>query len=115
LINTVVLDKCKTGVRIINVARGGIINESDLLSALKSGKCGGAGIDVYEQEPPTNPVTLELIGHAKVVATPHLGASTGEAQVRVAVEVSEQIIALTGTTKDYTSTAGVINRNVLNK
>lgn len=115
MINTAVLDKCKTGVRIINVARGGIINESDLLSALKSGKCGGAGIDVYEQEPPTNPVTLELIGHANVVATPHLGASTGEAQVRVAVEVSEQIIALTGTTKDYTSTAGVINRNVLNK
>ncbi|XP_066262118.1 D-3-phosphoglycerate dehydrogenase [Euwallacea similis] len=113
LINATVFSKCKKGVRIINVARGGIISEKDLLAALVSGQCGGAGIDVYEQEPPTDPVTLEIIGHSKVVATPHLGASTGEAQVRVAVEVSEQIIALTGKSKEYTSTAGVINRNVL--
>ncbi|CAG9769033.1 unnamed protein product [Ceutorhynchus assimilis] len=115
LINQKVLNSCKKGIRIINVARGGIINESDLLAAIKSGQCGGAGIDVFEQEPPTDPVTLELIAQDKVVATPHLGASTGEAQIRVAVEVSEQIIALTGKSKDYTSTAGVINRSVLDK
>lgn len=114
LINTEVLNSCKKGIRIINVARGGIISEADLLKALRSGQCGGAGIDVYEQEPPTNAVTLELIAHDKVVATPHLGASTGEAQIRVAVEVSEQIIALTGKSTEYTSTAGVLNRNVLN-
>ncbi|KAL1505422.1 hypothetical protein ABEB36_004994 [Hypothenemus hampei] len=114
LINAKVLNSCKNNVKIINVARGGIINESDLLDALKSGKCGGAGIDVYEQEPPTNEVTLQLIAHEKVVATPHLGASTSEAQVRVAVEVSEQLLALTGKCKEYTSTNGVLNRNVLN-
>lgn len=115
LINAAVLNKCPKGVRVINVARGGIVSESDLLAAIKSGQCGGAGIDVFEQEPPTDPVTLELIANDKVVATPHLGASTAEAQVRVAVEVSEQIIALTGKSKDYTSAPGVINRSVLDK
>ncbi|KAJ8965847.1 hypothetical protein NQ317_000474 [Molorchus minor] len=63
LICEAVLNKCKKGVRIVNVARGGIINESDLLQALKSGQCGGAALDVYEQEPPTSPITLELIQH----------------------------------------------------
>ncbi|XP_050302169.1 D-3-phosphoglycerate dehydrogenase [Anthonomus grandis grandis] len=115
LISAKTLASCKKGVRIINVARGGIVNEKDLLEAIKSGQCGGAGIDVFEQEPPTDPITLELIAHDKVVATPHLGASTTEAQIRVAVEVAEQIIALTGTTQDYTSTAGVLNPAVINK
>ncbi|XP_030758452.1 D-3-phosphoglycerate dehydrogenase [Sitophilus oryzae] len=113
LINGKVLNACKKGVRIINVARGGIVNEADLLAALKSGQCGGAGIDVFEQEPPTNAITLEVIAHDKVVATPHLGASTAEAQIRVAVEVSEQIIALTGKSTEYTSAPGIINRSVL--
>lgn len=107
------LRQCKQGVRIVNVARGGIINETDLLQALKDGQCGGAGIDVFEQEPPTDPITLELIRHVNVVATPHLGASTAEAQIRVAVEISEQFIALTGKSKEYTSTPGVVNVNVL--
>lgn len=107
------LNSCKRGVRIINVARGGIINEADLLSALKSGQCGGAGLDVYEQEPPTNPTTLEVIKHPKVVATPHLGASTAEAQVRVAVEVAEQFIALAGKSDAY-SVTGVVNQEVYN-
>lgn len=100
-------------MRIVNVARGGIINETDLLNALKSGQCGGAAIDVFEQEPPTNPITLELIQQEKVIATPHLGASTSEAQIRVAVEISEQFIALTGKNPNYTTTSGVINRSVL--
>lgn len=110
-----VLNKCKKGVRIINVARGGIINELDLFQALESGQCGGACLDVFEQEPPTDPITLKLIKHDKVVATPHLGASTSEAQVRVAVEISEQIIALTGKNEMYTSTPGIVNCNVLDK
>lgn len=113
LINESVLNKCKKGVKIVNVARGGIINETDLLNALKTGHCGGAALDVFEQEPPTNPVTLELIQQEKVVATPHLGASTKEAQIRVAVEISEQFVALTGRNPKYTTTSGVINRSVL--
>lgn len=77
LINTESLGKCKRGVKVVNVARGGIINEADLLTALESGQCGGAAIDVFEQEPPTSDVTKALIQHPAVVATPHLGASTG--------------------------------------
>lgn len=82
------------------------------MAALKDGRCGGAGLDVYEQEPPTNPITLEIIKHPKVVATPHLGASTGEAQIRVAVEVAEQFVALTEKSKVYTSVTGVVNQAV---
>lgn len=78
LIGNESLAKCKRGVKVVNVARGGIINEGDLLNALKSGQCGGASIDVYEEEPPKNKITKELIQHPNVVATPHLGASTGE-------------------------------------
>ncbi|KAK5647238.1 hypothetical protein RI129_002130 [Pyrocoelia pectoralis] len=113
MINSNVLAKCKKGVKVINVARGGIIDEEALLRALEDGKCGGAGLDVFEQEPPTNPVTLKLIQNAKVVATPHLGASTSEAQIRVAVEVAEQFIALTNRNQKYSSVAGVINPSAL--
>lgn len=88
LINTETLAKCKNGVRIINCARGGIVNESDLLKAIESGKVAGAALDVFEKEPPeNNPVVL----NEKVVATPHLGASTNEAQDIVAVMVAEQV------------------------
>lgn len=106
-------NSCKKGVRIVNVARGGIIHEADLLQALNDGRCGGAALDVFEQEPPTDPVTLKLIQHPKVVATPHLGASTSEAQVRVAVEISEQFIALTGKSQVYNTITGVVNQSVL--
>lgn len=78
LISKKSLDKCKHGVKVVNVARGGIINESDLLDALKSGQCGGAAIDVYSEEPPKSDLTKALIQHPAVVATPHLGASTGK-------------------------------------
>jgi len=91
LINSQVLSACKPTVRVINVARGGIINEEDLLAALNDGRCGGAGLDVFESEPPKG-VSLDLVQHPKVVATPHLGASTIEAQLRVAAEISEQIV-----------------------
>lgn len=96
LINAETLKKCKKGVRFVNVARGGIYNEADLAEALKSGQVGGAGIDVFSEEPPTgNP----LLDADNVVLTPHLGASTEEAQVNVADVVAKQIVdALHGRT-----------------
>jgi len=88
MINKKTISSMKDGVYIINCARGGIINEKDLLDALNSGKVGGAAMDVFEKEPPEdNP----LVGHEKVVCTPHLGASTKEAQENVAIAVAEQI------------------------
>ena len=84
------LSKCKTGVVIINCARGGIVNEKDLLKALKEGKVSAAGLDVFETEPPD--FQLGLIQHPAVVSTPHLGASTEEAQQKVAVQIAEQIV-----------------------
>lgn len=91
LINDNIFAKCKKGVRIVNCARGGIIDENALLRALESGQCGGAGLDVYIEEPPKN---TALIQHPKVICTPHLGASTVEAQNRVAVEIAEQFVDL---------------------
>jgi len=78
------------GVVVINCARGGIVNEADLLEALTSGKVGAAGIDTFEQEPP-GAVSKALIAHPKVVCTPHLGASTEEAQRKVAREIAQQM------------------------
>jgi D-3-phosphoglycerate dehydrogenase len=79
----------KRGVRIINCARGGIIVERDLYDAIKSGKVAGAALDVYEQEPP--PADFPLRELPQVILTPHLGASTAEAQERVGIEVAEAI------------------------
>ena len=84
------LSKCKTGVVIINCARGGIVNEKDLLKSLKEGKVSVAGLDVFESEPPD--FSLGLIQHPAVVSTPHLGASTEEAQQKVAVQIAEQLV-----------------------
>ena len=97
----------------MNVARGGVIDEKAILAALESGQCGGAAFDVFEEEPPKSEITKNLIQHPKVISTPHLGASTSEAQVKVAVEVSEQFIALTGKSKQFTQYPGVVNREVL--
>ncbi|MDX1932821.1 MAG: phosphoglycerate dehydrogenase [Capsulimonadales bacterium] len=90
MIGPVQIARMRDGVRLINVARGGIIQEAALLEGLETGKVAGAAIDVWEQEPtaPDNPLAL----HPKVVATPHLGASTEEAQVGVAVDIAEQIV-----------------------
>lgn len=82
----------KQGVIILNVARGGIVNEEALLENLNSGKVTGAAIDVFTEEPPKNAVVKQLIGHERVVVTPHLGANTFEAQVNVAVDVSKEIL-----------------------
>ena len=88
IINAEAIAKMKDGVRIINCARGGLIVEKDLIAALKSGKVAGAGIDVFEVEPATE---NELFHLPNVVCTPHLGASTSEAQENVALQVAEQM------------------------
>ncbi len=89
LINAENIKTMKNGVFLINCARGGIVNEKALFAALESGKVAGAALDVYEKEPPEkNP----LVGHERVVTTPHLGASTQEAQENVAIAVAEQIV-----------------------
>jgi D-3-phosphoglycerate dehydrogenase / 2-oxoglutarate reductase len=82
----------KPAARIINCARGGIVEESALLAALESDALAGAALDVYSQEPPTDNATIRaLIAHPHLIATPHLGASTEEAQISVAVDVVEQV------------------------
>ncbi|XP_014216392.1 uncharacterized protein LOC106645125 isoform X3 [Copidosoma floridanum] len=100
--------KCKKGFCVVNVARGGIISESGLLSVLESGHCGGAGLDVFTEEPPKSATLLKLIQHPKVIATPHLGASTAEAQTRVAVEIAEHFLTLSGRTDEFPIT-GIVN------
>lgn len=91
LINKDAFAKMKKGVRIINVARGGVIDEADLAAAIEEGIVAGAAIDVFEKEPvdPNSPLLKSL----KVVATPHLGASTAEAQIGVAVDVAHGVLA----------------------
>ena len=88
LINAERIAKMKPGVRIVNCARGGIVDESDLADAIESGQVAGAALDVYVREPPEN---SRLMGLPGVLATPHLGASTDEAQELVAVEAAEII------------------------
>lgn len=88
ILNADSLKKCKKGVRIINCARGGLIDEKALKEMLDSGHVAGAALDVFEVEPATNNV---LFNHENVVCTPHLGASTNEAQENVALQVAEQM------------------------
>ncbi|WAL60685.1 phosphoglycerate dehydrogenase [Thermocoleostomius sinensis] len=90
LINAEALNKMKPTTRIINCARGGIIDEEALVEALKQGKIAGAALDVYEQEPLQAESSLRSLGK-QLILTPHLGASTEEAQVNVAIDVAEQI------------------------
>ncbi|MCG2734810.1 MAG: phosphoglycerate dehydrogenase [Candidatus Methanoperedenaceae archaeon] len=89
LISTKEFAIMKRGVRLINCARGGIINEEALAKAVKDGIVGGAAIDVFTKEPPFENPLIEL---DQVIMTPHLGASTEEAQINVAVTVAEQIV-----------------------
>jgi D-3-phosphoglycerate dehydrogenase len=90
MINREVMARMKPGVILLNVARGGIIDEADLADALREGVVAGAGIDVYTAEPP--PPDNPLLGAPNTLLTPHLGASTEEAQIAVAREVAEQIL-----------------------
>ncbi len=89
LINKDTLKKCKNGVRIINCARGGIVNEEDLVEAIDSGIVAGAAFDVFENEPPSS--DAPVVNNEKIIHTPHLGASTKEAQEIVAVLIAQQM------------------------
>ena len=89
LINRETIAKMKDGVRIINAARGALIHDADLAEALKSGKVAGAAVDVYDVEPP--PPDHPLLNSPNVIDTPHLGASTTDAQITVAIEAAELI------------------------
>ena len=81
--------RMKRGVRIVNCARGGIVDEAALADALRDGRVAGAALDVFEHEPP--PADHPLLSFEQVIATPHLGASTAEAQVNVAVAIAQQV------------------------
>lgn len=89
LINASSFSKMKKGVRIVNCARGGIIDEKALYEAIVSGKVAGAALDVFEKEPPGKSPLLEL---DQVICTPHLGASTTQAQVKVSIAIAEQVV-----------------------
>jgi len=89
LMNASAFSRMKRGVRIVNCARGGIIDEKALYEAIVSGQVAGAGLDVFEKEPPGKNPLLEL---EQVICTPHLGASTTQAQVKVSVAIAEQVV-----------------------
>lgn len=91
MINRDSIARMKKGVRIVNAARGALINDADVAEALKSGQIAGAALDVYAEEPP--PPDHPLIGLPNVIDTPHLAASTEEAQVAVAVEAAQLVVA----------------------
>jgi D-3-phosphoglycerate dehydrogenase len=107
LINKNSFAKMKDGVRIINCARGGLINEADLYDAITSGKVASAALDVYAEEPA--PEDHPLVGLDQVICTPHLGASTQEAQVNVAVAVADQMVdyLLNGTIRNAVNVPSV--------
>ncbi len=106
LISTKNIAKMKTGVRIINCSRGPVINEEDLADAIESGKVAGAAVDVYSSEPPG---VTRLISNDKLICTPHLGASTKEAQENVAIAVATQIrdFLLSGTIRNAVNAPAV--------
>jgi D-3-phosphoglycerate dehydrogenase len=90
LIGPMAFAQMKDGVRIVSTARGGIIDEAALLAALNSGKVAAAGLDVFEKEPPG---LTELVSHPRVIATPHVGAQTAEAQLRAAEDIASEVLA----------------------
>jgi D-3-phosphoglycerate dehydrogenase len=99
IISADAINKMKKGARLINCARGGLVDEKALKAALDSGHLAGAALDVFEEEPAKSNI---LFGNEKVVATPHLGAATTEAQENVALQVAEQIA-------DYLLTGAITN------
>ena len=84
-------DKLKKGVRLVNCARGGIYKEEDLLEMIEGGYVGGIALDVYSQEPPAKDLQ-QMLKHPKIISTPHLGASTEEAQEKVAEQIARQMV-----------------------
>ncbi|HUE98699.1 MAG TPA: hydroxyacid dehydrogenase [Anaerolineales bacterium] len=91
LVGPMALSQMKDGVRIISTARGGIIDEAALLEALNSGKVAGAALDVFEKEPPG---LTEFVSHPRVIATPHIGAQTSEAQSRAAEDIANEVLSV---------------------
>uniref|UniRef100_A0A2K6F1P0 D-3-phosphoglycerate dehydrogenase n=1 Tax=Propithecus coquereli TaxID=379532 RepID=A0A2K6F1P0_PROCO len=89
LLNDSTFARCKKGVRVVNCARGGIVDEGALLRALQSGQCAGAALDVFTEEPPRD---RALVDHENVISCPHLGASTKEAQSRCGEEIAIQFV-----------------------
>jgi D-3-phosphoglycerate dehydrogenase len=89
LLDEAAFAKMKQGVYIVDVSRGGVINEEALLAALESGKVAGAGLDVFTKEPPG---ATALVNHPHVIATPHIGAQTVEAQNRAAEDISTEVL-----------------------
>ena len=112
LINKKAFDQMKEGAMLINCARGGIVDEDALYEALQSGKIAGAALDVFSEEPP--PEDLPLLQMDNVIATPHLGASTAEAQTNVAVMVAKQIISFlkTNTVENALNTPSVSGKDL---
>lgn len=98
-INAQTIAKMKDGVRIVNCARGGLVDTVDLEAAVRAGKVGGAALDVYENEPPGD---SPLLAHEQVVATPHIGGSTAEAQAKVGINIAGQI-------RDFLKSGVVVN------
>lgn len=90
LIGTDEFSSMQAGTRLICTARGGVVDEGAMLEALKSGKLAAAGLDVFEHEPPGR---TELVLHPNVIATPHLGAQTVEAQSRASLDIAEEVLA----------------------
>jgi D-3-phosphoglycerate dehydrogenase / 2-oxoglutarate reductase len=105
LINAKTLAKAKSGIRLVNCARGELIDQAALLEALESGQVAGAALDVFEKEPPATPEGQRLVTHANVVSTPHIAGSTEEAQEIVGIRIAEQV-------RDYLLTG--VARNAVN-
>ncbi|XP_045402896.1 D-3-phosphoglycerate dehydrogenase [Lemur catta] len=106
LLNDSTFARCKKGVRVVNCARGGIVDEGALLRALQSGQCAGAALDVFTEEPPRD---RALVDHENVISCPHLGASTKEAQSRCGEEIAMQFVDMV----KGKSLAGVVNAQAL--
>lgn len=90
LLGPLAFSQMQDGVRLVSTARGGIIDETALLNALNSGKVAAAALDVFEKEPPG---LTELVSHPRVIATPHIGAQTAEAQARAAEDIAHEVLS----------------------
>jgi D-3-phosphoglycerate dehydrogenase len=90
MVGPLAFSQMKDGVRIVSAARGGIIDEAALVDALNSGKVAGAALDVFAQEPPG---LTEAVSHPRVIATPHIGAQTAEAQSRAAEDIASEVLS----------------------